>query len=81
MDEAAVNIKQGLMANVLAQLTVMAFFKFVLNYFRKVAMGELFGMLIFLQYFVLAPLIAVKFPASSLTIFGYLNEAATFDIL
>jgi hypothetical protein len=68
-----------LLANVLAQLTVTTVFKFFLNYFKGAAMGGIFGTLIFLQYFVLAPLIAVKFPGNSLTIFGYLNEAATFD--
>jgi hypothetical protein len=62
-------------------LTITALIKFFLNYFRKAVMGEIFKTLIFLQYFVLAPLIAVKFPGNCLTIFGYLTEAATFDIL
>jgi hypothetical protein len=79
MDKAATIIKQGLLVNVLAQLTVTTVFKCFLNYFKGAVMGEIFGKLIFLQYFVLAPLIAVKFPGNSLTIFGYLNEAATFD--
>jgi hypothetical protein len=81
MDQAAVIIKQGFVGNILAQLTFTAFIKFFLNYFKRAAMGEIFSKLIFLQYFVLSPLIAVKFPGNSMTIFGYLNEAATFDIL
>jgi hypothetical protein len=80
MDQVALTVKQGFMANLLASLTSAAIIKFFLNYFRRAAMSEVFGTLIFLQYFVLSPLIAVKFPANSMTVFGYLNEAATFDI-
>jgi hypothetical protein len=80
-DKTAQIASKGLIGTLLAQLTVTAFFKFCLNFFRKAAMGEVFGMLIFLQYFVLSPLINVKFPGNSLTVFGYLNEAATFDLL
>ena len=44
-------------------------------------MSEIFGMFIFLQFIVVAPLIDIDFPSLNMIMFEILTQAATFDIL
>jgi hypothetical protein len=53
----------------------------ILNLFISISMNEIFGMFVFLQFTVAAPLINAKFPANARSIFEILTQAATFDML
>jgi hypothetical protein len=69
----AKTVSLGALTTLLTHMSFKALLKFLLKTGLKTALSELYGMFIFLQFMVVAPLIKARFPAISLTVFSLLN--------